>query len=129
MPKTKIETDAAPKAIGPYSQAVAVPAGTMLFCSGQIPIDPKTQQLVTGDIAKETEQCLLNLQGVLKAANLDFEHVVKCGIFLIDMADFAAVNEVYSRFFTQVPPARATVAVAGLPKGARVEIDAIAVGP
>lgn len=120
-----IETEGAPKAIGPYSQAVK--AGKMVFLSGQIPLDPKTGTLVTGDIAKETEQVMKNLQAVLEEAGLDFSHVVRCTIFLMDLQDFSTVNEVYGRYFPEEPPARATVQVAGLPKGARVEIDAIAV--
>ncbi len=122
-----IHSDDAPKAIGPYSQAVQVPAGTMVFLSGQIPIDPATGQLVTGDIRAETERVMKNLQAVLSAGDMGFEHVVRCGIFLTDLNDFAAVNEVYGRCFPSAPPARATVQVSALPKGARVEIDAIAV--
>ena len=124
-----IHSEAAPKAIGPYSQAVEVPAGRMVFLSGQVPIDPATQALVTGDIAAQTDRVMKNLQAVLAAANLAFEHVVRCTIYLIDLNDFGAVNEAYGRYFEGSPPARATVQVAGLPKGARVEIDAIAVGP
>ncbi len=127
MARLQIQTDSAPQAIGPYAQAVSVDPGQMVFFSGQIPIDPATQQLVTGDIRQETERCLLNLKAVLGAAGLDFSHVVRCGIFLLDLGDFAAVNEVYGRYFSANPPARSTVAVVALPKGARVEIDAIAV--
>jgi 2-iminobutanoate/2-iminopropanoate deaminase len=128
MTRTRIHTDNAPAAIGPYSQAIEVPAGRMVFFSGQIPIDPSTQQVIVGDISAQTERAMQNLKAVLEAANLTFSNVVRCGIFLVDMADFAAVNEVYGRYFAAPAPARSTVAVAGLPKGVRVEIDAIAVG-
>jgi 2-iminobutanoate/2-iminopropanoate deaminase len=125
--KTVLETAEAPKAIGPYSQGIKVPAGQMVFCSGQIPLDPKTGELVTGDIAAQTERVMENLKAVLDRAGLDFSHVVRSTIFLVDLSDFGAVNAVYGRYFPQAPPARVTVQVAGLPKGARVEIDAIAV--
>ncbi|MBX7102392.1 MAG: RidA family protein [Myxococcaceae bacterium] len=127
MSRKVLESSQAPKAIGPYSQAISVERGTMIFCSGQIPLDPRSGQLVTGDIRKETEQVLANLKAVLEAGGASFAHVVRCTIYLTDMNDFTAVNEVYGRAFTSAPPARATVAVAALPKGARVEIDAIAV--
>ena len=122
-----IQTDSAPKAIGPYSQAVQVDAGRMLFLSGQVPIDPQTGNLVEGDIVRQTEQVMENLKAVLAAAGLDLSHVVRCGIFLADLADFGKVNETYGRYFTGAPPARSTVQVSRLPKDARVEIDAIAV--
>ena len=122
--KTIIATEDAPKAIGPYSQAVR--AGDTVYLSGQIPLDPKTGALVVGDIRAQTERVMQNLEGVLKAAGLGFGHVVRCTIYLMDMNDFGAVNEVYGRYFPENPPARATVQVAGLPKGARVEIDAVA---
>jgi 2-iminobutanoate/2-iminopropanoate deaminase len=125
MSKTAIQTENAPAAIGPYSQAIR--AGNMLFMSGQIPLDPKTGAMVTGSIALETERVLENLAGVLAAAGATFEHVVRTTIFLTDMNDFQAVNEIYGKRFTGIAPARATVQVAALPKGARVEIDAIAV--
>jgi 2-iminobutanoate/2-iminopropanoate deaminase len=128
MPRTVIFSESAPKAIGPYSQAVAVPAGRLVFLSGQIPLDPATGALVGGDVAAETERVMKNLGAVLEAAGLGFGNVVRCGIFLVDLADFGKVNEVYGRYFASAPPARATVQVAALPKGARVEIDAIAVG-
>ncbi len=115
----------APKAIGPYSQAVRV--GNMLFLSGQIPLDPRSGELVTADIVKETDRVLDNLAAVLRAAGLGFEHVVRTTIYLVEMADFPKVNETYAKRFAGTFPARATVQVAGLPKGARVEIDAIAV--
>jgi 2-iminobutanoate/2-iminopropanoate deaminase len=128
MHRTVIETDQAPKAIGPYSQAVAVPPGRMVFLSGQIPLDPRTGELVPGDIGAQAGQVMKNLGAVLTAAGLSFDHVVRCTIFLADLADFGVVNAVYGKAFTGSPPARATVQVAGLPRGARVEIDAIAVG-
>lgn len=120
-----IVTDEAPKAIGPYSQAVK--ANGFVFVSGQIPLDPATQQLVDGDVAAQTERVLQNLSGILKAAGSSLEQVVKAGVFLKNMSDFAAMNEVYGRYFTQSPPARATVEVARLPKDVLVEIDVIAV--
>lgn len=120
-----IATDQAPAAIGPYSQAVQ--AGGLLFCSGQIPLDPSTGELVDGDIRLETRRVMENLRGVLQAAGCDFSQVVRTTIYLVDMADFPAVNEVYGAYFPAVKPARATVAVAALPKGVRVEIDAVAV--
>jgi 2-iminobutanoate/2-iminopropanoate deaminase len=122
-----IHSDAAPKAIGPYSQAVSVPAGRMVFCSGQIPLDPATGAMVEGDIQAMTERVMKNLEAVLAADGLGFKQVVRTTIFLADMNDFAKVNEVYGRYFTEAPPARATVQAAALPKGARVEIDCIAV--
>lgn len=128
MSRTVVHTEDAPKAIGPYSQAVQVPAGRMTFLSGQIPLDPKTMQIVEGDAAVQAEQVMKNLEAVLRAAGLDFSNVVRCTIFLQDMNDFAKVNEVYGRRFPTSPPSRATVQVAALPRGARVEIDAIAVG-
>lgn len=119
-----ISTDQAPAAIGPYSQAVQ--AAGLVFCSGQIPLDPASGELVSGDIRLETRQVMENLRGVLQAAGCGFGQVVRTTIYLVDMADFPAVNEVYGEFFPAVKPARATVAVAALPKGARVEIDAVA---
>ncbi len=119
-------SDQAPKAIGPYSQAVRVGQGPV-FLSGQIPLDPATGALVEGDITAQTERVMQNLKQVLTAAGCGFENVVRCGIFLLDLNDFAKVNEVYGRYFSENPPARSTVQVSGLPKGARVEIDAIAV--
>lgn len=125
--KRIVHSDDAPRAIGPYSQAVQVPSGKMTFLSGQIPLDPKTGALVEGDIAAQTERVMLNLKAVLAAAGCELSHVVRCTIFLQDMGDFAKVNEVYGRYFSENPPSRATVQVAALPKAARVEIDAIAV--
>jgi 2-iminobutanoate/2-iminopropanoate deaminase len=120
-----ISSNDAPKAIGPYSQAVRV--GNMLFLSGQIPLNPRTGDMVAADIVKETEQVLENLEAVLRAAGMGFHHVVRTTIYLIEMADFPRVNETYAKRFSGAFPARATVQVSGLPKGARVEIDAIAV--
>jgi len=121
-----VRSDAAPAPIGPYSQAVR--SGREVFCSGQVALDPKTGELTGGgDVAAQTRQALENLRAVLAAAGLTFADVVKTTIFLIDMNDFAAVNEVYAEYVGDTKPARSTVAVAGLPKGARVEIDAIAV--
>jgi 2-iminobutanoate/2-iminopropanoate deaminase len=122
--KQALSTNDAPKAIGPYSQAVRV--GDMVFLSGQIPLDPHTNELVSADIVTETERVLDNLGAVLKAAGLGFEHVVRTTIYLVEMSDFPKVNETYAKRFSGTFPARATVQVAGLPKGARVEIDAIA---
>jgi 2-iminobutanoate/2-iminopropanoate deaminase len=127
MARKIVHSDDAPKAIGPYSQAVQVDAGKMTFLSGQIPLDPKTMEMVQGDVVAQAEQVMKNLGAVLKAAGLDFSHVVRSTIFLTDLADFARVNEVYGRYFTGQPPARATVQVAALPRGSKVEIDAIAV--
>ncbi len=120
----------APAAIGPYSQAVLVRGGRTLYLSGQIPLDPASGEIVgDGDVAAQTERVLDNLEAVLRAAGMGFGDVVRCGIFLASMADFAVVNSIYARRFPNDPPARATVQVAGLPKNVRVEIDAIAVAP
>ncbi|WP_194869221.1 RidA family protein [Myxococcus faecalis] len=127
MARQTIHSDQAPKAIGPYSQAVQVDSGKMTFLSGQIPLDPVTMEMVQGDVVAQAERVMLNLQAVLKAAGLDFSHVVRSTIYLTDLGDFARVNEVYGRYFTGAPPARATVQVAALPRGSKVEIDAIAV--
>lgn len=124
MTKMILETDRAPKAIGPYSQGVRV--GDLLFLSGQIPLDPATGELVAGDVAAQTERVLDNLAAVLASQDLEFRHVVKTTIFLVDLADFGKVNELYGRRFPADPPARSTVQVAALPRGARVEIEAIA---
>lgn len=122
--KVKVQTDGAPAAIGPYSQAIKVDG--FVFVSGQIPIDPKTGQFVAGGIQEQTEQVLKNLSAVLNAAGSSLEQVVKTTVFLADMKDFTAMNEVYGKFFSDIPPARATVAAAGLPRDALVEIEAIA---
>jgi 2-iminobutanoate/2-iminopropanoate deaminase len=122
--KQAVSSDRAPKAIGPYSQAVR--AGQLLFVSGQIPLDPDTGQMVAGDVAAQTRRVLDNVRAILDAANRSFADIVRTTIFLADMNDFAAVNEVYGEYFSQPYPARATVQVARLPKDARVEIDVIA---
>jgi 2-iminobutanoate/2-iminopropanoate deaminase len=119
-----VATDRGPKAIGPYSQAVR--ANGFVFLSGQIPLDPKTQQIVEGNASVQTERVLENLKGVVEAAGSSMQRVVKVTVFLADMNDFAAVNEVYSRYFVTHPPARSTVEVSKLPRNARVEIDLIA---
>ena len=122
--KDRVQTDRAPQAIGPYSQAVK--ANGLVFASGQIPIDPATGQVVEGSIAEQTERVLNNLKAVLEAAGSSLERVVKTTVFLADLKDFGEMNEAYGRFFTGVPPARSTVEVSRLPRDARVEIDAIA---
>jgi 2-iminobutanoate/2-iminopropanoate deaminase len=119
-----IFTPDAPAPIGPYSQAIL--AGSDLYCSGQIPLDPTTGNIIEGDISAQTERALQNLGNVLRAAGYSFEDVVKTTIFLADMGDFAAVNTIYEKYFGASKPARSTFAAAGLPKGARVEIDCIA---
>lgn len=123
--KQIISTEAAPKAIGPYSQAII--AGGFVFASGQIPIDPKTGEFVAGGIAEQTEQVLRNVSALLEAAGTSLDRVIKTTVFLADMNDFAAMNEVYGRFFKAEPPARSTVQAARLPRDARVEIEAIAI--
>jgi 2-iminobutanoate/2-iminopropanoate deaminase len=122
--KETITTQNAPGAIGPYSQAIK--AGGMVYCSGQIPIDPQTGEFVSDVVAEQTEQVLNNLSEVLKAAGTSLDNVVKTTVFLADMNDFAEMNEVYGRFFTDNKPARATVQAARLPRDARVEIECIA---
>ncbi len=119
-----IATDRGPKAIGPYSQAVK--ANGFIFISGQIPLDPRTQELVEGDVARQTERVMENLKGIVEAAGSSLDRVVKTTVFLKDLADFPAMNEVYSRYFPASPPARATVQVARLPRDVRVEIELIA---
>ena len=121
----QIHTDNAPKALGPYSQAIE--AGGMVFASGQVPIDPATDQFVEGGIKEQTRQSLPNAQNILREAGTDLHHVVKTTVFLSDMDNFAAMNEVYAEFFQQPYPARSAVAVKTLPKGALVEIECIAV--
>src|ERR1019366_5755260 len=120
-----IATDRGPKAIGPYSQAVK--ANGFVFLSGQIALDPKTQRIVEGDVARQTERVLENLKAIVEAAGSSIERAVKTTVFLADMDDFAAMNEVYGRYFIAHPPARSTVEVARLPRNVRVEIDLIAV--
>ncbi len=119
-----IVTNDGPKAIGPYSQAIK--ANGMVFLSGQIPLDPATQQIISGDVAAQTDRVLQNLAGILKAAGSSLGQVVKTTVFLKNMSEFAAMNEVYGRYFTEAPPARSTVEVARLPKDVLVEIDVIA---
>jgi 2-iminobutanoate/2-iminopropanoate deaminase len=123
--KKIISTSEAPAAIGPYSQAVR--SGNFLFCSGQIPLDPKSGQIVSGDIATQTRRVLDNIGAVLKSEGLTFENIVKTTIFLTDLGDFQTVNETYGSYFKQQPPARSTVQVSALPKGAKVEIEVIAI--
>ena len=128
MSRHTISTTGAPRAIWPYAQAVATHAGRLLFCSGQIPLDPVTGEMVgAGDVRAQTERVLENLGGVLAAGGAAFGSVVKTTIYLVDLGDFGAVNEVYARFFPDNPPARATIQAAGLPRGALVEIEAIAI--
>lgn len=120
-----VSTDKAPGAIGPYSQAIKT--GGMIFCSGQIPIDPETGEFVSNDIGEQTDQVLKNLSAVLEAGGATLGNVVKTTVFLADMSDFAAMNEVYGRYFDSNKPARATVQAARLPRDAKVEIECIAV--
>ncbi len=120
----KIFTPNAPAPIGPYNQAVR--SGDFVFCSGQIPLDPASGEIVPGDVSAQTRQVMKNVEAVLGAADATFSNVVKTTIFLIDMNDFAAVNAVYGEYFVDTPPARSTVAVAGLPRGSRVEIEVTA---
>jgi 2-iminobutanoate/2-iminopropanoate deaminase len=123
--RTPIKTPLAPAAIGPYNQAIL--AGNTLYCSGQIAIDPETDGLVSGTIEEEAERVLDNLGAVLKAAGMTYAHVVRCTVFLTNVDDYAQVNEVYARYFSEHPPARQAVQVAALPRNARVEISCIAV--
>lgn len=125
MPNTVVYSSEAPDPIGPYSQAVL--AGNILFVSGQIALQKSSGTLITGSIEEETTQVMTNLQEVLKAAGLSFRHVVKCSIFLKDMSNFPAVNEIYGRYFSENPPARETVEVSRLPKDVNVEISCIAI--
>ena len=124
MPKKHVQTENAPRPIGPYSQGVI--AGGLLFLSGQIPVDPVTNEVVVGDIQAQTERVLQNLLAVLKEAKLGPEHVVKTTVYLRDMADFSRMNEVYARYLGKEPPARSTIQAAALPKNVSVEIDVIA---
>ena len=124
MMRKVIATNDAPKAIGPYSQAIK--ANGFIFCSGQIAIDPATQQVVTGDVAAQTDRVLRNLSEILRAAGSGLGKVVRCTVFLKNMSEFAAMNEVYGKHFSSSPPARSTVEVSCLPKNALVEIDVIA---
>jgi 2-iminobutanoate/2-iminopropanoate deaminase len=124
MKRQIVATDAAPKAVGPYSQAVW--AGDYLFCAGQIPLDPATGNVVAGGITEQATRVMENIRGLLKSQGLDFGNVVKSTVFLSDMNNFGAMNEVYAKYFAQEPPARSTVQVARLPKDALVEIEVIA---
>ncbi|MCL4269867.1 MAG: RidA family protein [Anaerolineales bacterium] len=124
MTKKVVQTEKAPKAIGPYSQAIRTDA--MVFTAGQIALDPATMELISGGVEEQTRQVLTNLSHVLEAAGSSLGHVVKTTVFLKDMADFPKMNAVYSEFFAENPPARSTIAVAGLPKGGLVEIEAVA---
>jgi 2-iminobutanoate/2-iminopropanoate deaminase len=127
MTHRPISTNAAPPEIGPYSQAIA--SGDLVFCAGQVGLDPATGDLVSGGIEAQTERAIRNLGAVLDAAGLGYAHVVKSTVYLVDLDDFGAMNAVYARFFSDPWPARATVGVAALPRGARIEIDAIAARP
>ena len=122
--KKVIATTDAPAAVGPYSQAIAV--GNLLFCAGQIPLDPATNELVGTDVTAQTERVCQNIAAVLKANDMTFTNVVKTTVFLIDLANFAAMNAVYTKYFREPFPARSTIQVAGLPRGSRVEIEVIA---
>lgn len=124
MSRSVISTPAAPGAIGPYSQAIR--SLDLVFCSGQIPLDPATGQLVEGSLETEVRRVMDNLQAVLEASGSSLANVLKTTIFLVSMDDFAEVNRVYGEYFHEAPPARSTVAVAGLPRGARLEIEAVA---
>ena len=124
MKKKIIATPKAPAAIGPYSQAIRI--GDFLYTSGQISLDPETMEMITGDIEVETEKVLKNLEAILKADGLDLNNIIKTTVYLIDLSEFARMNQVYEKFFSKTKPARACVQVAALPKGAKVEIDAVA---
>lgn len=126
MSKKAVHTQAAPAAIGPYSQGIIHGAAGLLFVSGQTPLDPSTAKLVEGGVAEQARRCLENVSAILAAAGSSRDRVLKTTVFLTDMADFPAMNAVYAEFFPETPPARSTVAVAGLPLGARVEIEAVA---
>ncbi len=123
--RESVRTPNAPAAIGPYSQGVL--AGNMLFCSGQIALNPETGEMVRGEIEDEATQVLDNLGAVLQTGGLDYQHVVQCTVFLTSLDDYAPVNEVYARYFSEAPPAREALQVAALPRGARVEISCIAI--
>lgn len=127
MNRCVVATDAAPKAVGPYSQAVW--AGDLLFCAGQIPLEPATGNMVSGGISEQARRVLENIKGLLQSQGLDFTNVVKATVFLSDMGNFGAMNEVYARYFTRDFPARSTVQVARLPKDALVEIEVVAARP
>ena len=124
MEKKSVNTTDAPEAIGPYSQAIRI--GDFLYTSGQISLDPKTMEMITGNIELETEKVLQNIEAILSAEGLNFGHVIKTTVYLTDLSEFTRMNQVYEKFFSNTKPARACVQVAALPKGAKVEIDAIA---
>src|SRR5438270_486373 len=124
--RVAVQSSQAPRAIGPYSQAIDVAAGSFVFVSGQIPVDPASGELVQGDIVAQTERVMENLKAVLAASGASFDDVVKTNIYLADLGDFTKINETYGRYFQKTPPARATVQVGALPRGARVEIDCVA---
>ena len=124
MQKKPVNTTEAPAAIGPYSQAIRI--GDFLYTSGQISLDPKTMEMITGNIELETEKVLQNIEAILSAEGLNFGHVIKTTVYLTDLSEFTRMNQVYEKFFSNTKPARACVQVAALPKGAKVEIDAIA---
>lgn len=127
MERQTVSTDRAPKAIGPYSQAVKAESSRLVFCSGQISIDPETNSFVEGDIRRQTEQVLTNLKALLEAAGSSLKQAVKITAFLRNMEDYTAFNETYARFFGEDAPARAVVEVSGLPKSALLEMDAVAI--
>ena len=124
MQKKPVKTTEAPEAIGPYSQAIRI--GDFLYTSGQISLDPKTMEMITGNIELETEKVLRNIEAILNADGLNFSHVIKTTVYLTDLSEFTRMNQVYEKFFSNTKPARACVQVAALPKGAKIEIDAIA---
>ena len=124
MQKKSVKTTEAPEAIGPYSQAIRI--GDFLYTSGQISLDPKTMEMITGNIELETKKVLQNIEAILSAEGLNFGHVIKTTVYLTDLSEFARMNQVYEKFFSDTKPARACVQVAALPKGAKVEIDAVA---
>lgn len=124
MNKKTINTPEAPAAIGPYSQAIRV--GSFLYTSGQISLDPKSMKMVTGEIELETEKVLHNIEAILNADGLNLNHIIKTTVYLTDLSEFSRMNQIYEKFFSDIKPARACVQVAALPKGAKIEIDAIA---
>ena len=124
MQKKSVKTTEAPEAIGPYSQAIRI--GDFLYTSGQISLNPKTMEMITGNIELETEKVLQNIEAILSAEGLNFGHVIKTTVYLTDLSEFTRMNQIYEKFFSNTKPARACVQVAALPKGAKVEIDAIA---
>ncbi len=126
MSKTIIQTDAAPRAVGPYSQAVKLEGGSLIFLSGQIALDPKTGDRIHGGVVQETRQVMENLKAVLKEAGSGLDKVVKTTVFLSSMDDFGVMNEVYGEYFKEDPPARSTIEVSRLPKGMKIEIEAVA---